>query len=174
MSYYSPSIDDVITFSKQFDQHLTDLRETFQRIKEEQFKLKTKKCRFGFRETKFLGRFIVSRDGVKMDPSKCKAIQGYPVPRSAKDVKKFLGLVLYYRKCIPNFAEKAAPLNYLTQKNIRFKWTTACEESLQTFLKILASPPVLAYPDLNSSFILTTDASGVGLGAVLSQIQNAE
>ena len=85
LSHSSPYIDDVITFSKQFDQHLADLRQTFQRIKEAQFKLKTRKCRFGFRETKFLG-FIVSKDGVKMDLNKCKAIQDYPVPRSAKDV----------------------------------------------------------------------------------------
>ena len=68
LKHSSPYIDDVITFSKMFEQHLKDLRETFERIKVANFKIKTKKCRFGFRETKLLG-FIVGKDGVKIDPS---------------------------------------------------------------------------------------------------------
>ena len=149
---------------------MSDLRETFERLKAARFKIKTRKCRFGFRETKFLG-FIVSKDGIKIYPGKCKAVQDYPVPKSARDVKRFLGLASYYRKFIPKFADIATPLNYLTQKNVRFKWTETCEASFREFLRLLATPPVLAYPDFDKPFILTTDASGYGLGAILSQLQ---
>ena len=173
LDHSSPYIDHVITFSKEFKQQLKDLKETYQRIEEAKFKIKTRKYRFGFRETKFLG-FIVSKEGVKMDPNKCKSIQDYPVPRSSKDVKRFLGLASYYRKFIPNFADIAAPLNKLTQKNIRFKWSEICESSFRSFLKILVSPQVFAYPDFEKPFILTADASGYDLGAVLSQIQEGE
>ena len=173
LDHSSPYINDVITFSKEFKQQLKDLKETFQRIEEANFKIKTRKCRFGFRETKFLD-FIVSKEAAKMNPNKCKSIQDYPVPRSSKDVKRFLGLASYYRKFIPNFADIAAPLNKLTQKNIRFRWSEICESSFRSFLKILVSPSVLAYPDFEKPFILTTDVSGYGLGAVLSQIQEGE
>ena len=93
----SPYIDYVITFSKEFKQHLNDLKENFLYIKDAKFKTKTRRCRFGLKETKLLD-FISSKAGVKMNPNKCKSIQDYPVPRSSKDV--FFGLAPYYCKFI--------------------------------------------------------------------------
>ena len=107
-----------------------------------------------------------------MDPERSLAIKNYPVPRNAKEVKRFLGLVSYYRRFIPNFADIAAPLNFLTKRNIRFKWSEACHNSFNSFIEKLVSPPVLSYPRFDLPFILTTDASNLGLGAILSQVQD--
>ena len=169
----SPYIDDVITHSQGFEKHFNHLKEVFERIRSAKFKVKTSKCRFGFRETKYLG-LIVGKDGIKMDPSRTEAIRKYPVPKNGREVRRFLGLASYYRKFIPDFAKIAVPLYYLTKKNVRFKWDDLCQKSFKTLIESLISPQVLAYPKFDLPFVLTTDASGIGLGAVLSQVQDGE
>lgn len=135
--------------------------------------MKTQKCRFAFAETKYIG-FIVSQEGVKVDPERSTAIQSYPVPTSAKHVKKFLGLTSYYRDFIPGYTEIAEPLSRLTRNEgkvkVKFQWSTECTQAFKQFLQALASPPILSYPDFSKEFRLVTDASAVGVGAVLAQV----
>ena len=114
-----------------------------------------------------------SSQGVMPDPTKISKVQSFPVPRDITGVREFIGLASYYRHFVPKFADVAAPLRALTKKDITFNWTIACQRAFDELKGLLVSAPVLAYPrfGLGEEFVLETDASGVGLGAVLSQTQ---
>eukprot|EP00731_Ephydatia_muelleri_P009815 Em0005g401a len=139
------------------------------RLREAGLRVKPSKCRFLQKEVKFLGH-VVSENGISTDPGKTEAIQKWPVHRSRRELQQFLGLANYYRRFIKSFALIAKPLQYLTEKNAPFEWTAACQKSFDDLRKCLTSAPILAYPDHSKPFLLDTDASDVGIGAVLSQI----
>lgn len=120
------------------------------------------------KEVKYLGH-IITPDGIKPDPEKIRDIVNYPLPRNVKDVRAFLGLAGWYRKFIPNFAEVAAPLSKLTKKDVVFKIDEEVRKSMDSLKIAITSDSVLIYPDFNDTFILATDASGIGVGAILSQ-----
>ena len=137
-------------------------------------KLKSSKCIFLQRQVSFLGH-VVSADGIQTDPEKIAAVHDWPTPTSISELKGFLGLVTYYRRFIPGFSAVAGPLNYLTRKEVEFKWGPQQESAFCQLKHRLMNPPVMTDPDFsktNSHFILDTDAStGHGVGAVLSQKQ---
>ncbi len=162
-------LDDVIVFSKTFQQHLSDLREIFDRLREQNLKLSPTKCKFFRQEVTFLGH-VVDKNGIRPDPDKTKAVANYPQPVNVSELRSFLGLVSYYRNFIENFAKIAQPLVNLLKKDKPFVWAKEQEEAFMQLRKLLCEAPVLAYPDFSKEFILQTDASGYALGAVLSQI----
>jgi len=98
-------------------------------------------------------------------------VQNFPIPRSVKDVRSFLGLASFYRRLVPQFADIAKALTQVTKKDKIWEWNQECQESFDKLKSKLSSTPVLVFPDFNVPFILTTDASTIGLGAVLSQVQ---
>ena len=102
------------------------------------------------------------------------AVREFPVPSSTPDVRRFLGLASYYRRFIPQFAKRAQPLYQLTCKSATFSWTEACHTAFEDLKTRLTEAPVLAYPSFDRDFILETDASIKGLGAVLSQRKEDE
>ena len=108
----------------------------------------------------------------KTDPEKIKAVENWPIPNCVKNVRSFLGLTSYYRRFIQNYADKAKPLHKLTEKNAKFIWSEECQKSFEILKSALTESPILAYPSQNDHFVLDTDASNYGMGAVLSQIQN--
>ena len=119
----------------------------------------------------YLGH-IVGNGVVQPELAKLQAVEAFPTPTSKRQVRTFLGLTGYYRKFIPNYASVACPLTDLTKKlapNCPV-WTNQCEEAFQTLKRLLCSAPVLKGPDFNKPFILQTDASERGIGAVLSQL----
>ena len=126
------------------------------------------KCSLFRREVKFLGH-VVSEEGVAPDPSKVSAVKHFPVPTSVRGVREFLGLASYFRRFIPRFADVAKPLHQLLERSSPFRWTQECAAAFQRLKESLISAPVLRYPDFQKPFTLTTDASDVGLGAVLTQ-----
>ena len=95
----------------------------------------------------------------------------FPVPTSVRGVRQFLGMASYYRRFIPGFAKIAAPLHALTRESVPFFWSMACQGAFMQLKDLLVSPPVLAYPNYDKSFVMHTDASIDGLGAVLEQEQ---
>ena len=119
----------------------------------------------------FLGH-ILSEDGVAADPQKTCKVAAWPEPTSQQEVRQFLGLVSYYRKFIKSFATIAKPLHRLTEKNATFKWTPQCQHAFESLRQQLVSPLILVFPDYQRPFLLDTDASNVGIGAVLSQVQD--
>ena len=166
-------LDDVLVYSRTFDDHLHRLRLVFDRFRAAGLKLKPKKCFFGRKKVKFLGH-VVSEEGVRPDPAKIQAIKEYPVPTRVKDVRAFLGLANYYRKFVKDFAKIACPLNDLTKKAVKFYWSAECQVAFDTLKEALTQAPILAYPDFQLPFHLYVDASDDALGMVLGQIQNGK
>ena len=142
-----------------------------QRFREANIKLKPSKCRFAHCKVNYLGH-VVSREGVSPDPEKIRAVQEFPIPKTVRAVRAFLGLSGYYRKFVPNFSLIAAPLHDLTKKNARFLWTDACHAYFLQLKVALVSAPILAFPDFHLQFHLYVDASNEGIGMILCQIQN--
>ncbi|KAL7883683.1 hypothetical protein SRHO_G00013410 [Serrasalmus rhombeus] len=169
-------LDDIIIFSEDFDSHCDRLELVFKRLRQHGLKLKPSKCFLLKPEVKFLGHLISSK-GIQVDKEKIQALETWPVPKSAKEVRQVLGFMSYYRRFVPGFAQMARPLHGLVGKGNKgrvaepFRWSAECQAALEKLKQCLMSPPVLAYPDFNLPFILTTDGSLLGLGAVLSQKQ---
>ena len=102
---------------------------------------------------------VVSREGVKCDPSKIDAVKNWPRPENKAEVKSFLGLIGYYRRFVPDFSLKAYPLNFLTCAKSKIKWDERCENSFNILKNCLISVPILAFPNESDTFVLDTDAS---------------
>ena len=112
---------------------------------------------------------LVTRDGIKADPKKVEAVRDFPVPQNLRSLRSFLGLASYYRRFIPQFSRVAGPLFALTKKDSPFNWGAEQQEAFVSLKELLITAPVLAFPNFSKDYLLETDASGVGLGAVLAQ-----
>lgn len=161
-------IDDIIIFSENVSQHLHDIRTVFQRLQNAGLTINLKKSKFCLQEIGFLGH-VVSTQGIMADPSKIEAIRSYPVPTNLKEVQRFLGLAGWYHRFVPNFSQIAEPMNALKKKGNKFQWSDQCQEAFEKLKTCLTSPPILGHPDLQLPFTVYTDASDIGLGAVLEQ-----
>jgi hypothetical protein len=164
-------LDDIIVYATQFSHAVARLDQVFRRLKSAGLKLNPKKCHLFQQRVAYLGH-IVSEDGIATDPEKLKAVSEWPTPQTVTQVRSFLGLCSYYRRFIKSFSSIAKPLHILTEKNRVFYWTSEAEVAFQTLKNALITSPILAYPDPHSEFILDTDASNFGIGAVLSQVQD--
>ncbi len=164
-------LDDIIVFSKTFDEHVENLRQVFERLRNANLKMNPKKCALFRKTVSFLGH-IVSENGIATDPDKTDTVNNWPIPTNVKEIRQFLGLCSYYRKFVYGFADLARPLHKLTEQSQRFIWTEDCQAAFDKLKRALTSSPILAYPTPDDLFILDTDASNIGLGAVLSQVQN--
>ena len=166
-------LDDIIIFSSSFQEHLEWLSAVLTKLEEAGLCLRLSKCQFARKQVRYLGH-IISSEGVTPDPDKIKAVQDYPIPTTLKELRKFLGLVNYYRRFVKKFASIAEPLYKITRKGIPFKWTSACQGALDTLKQALSSPPILSYPHFDVPFTVFTDASNWAVGAVLAQIKDGE
>ena len=173
-------LDDVIIVGNSFEQHLDRIQQVLQRFRNHNLKLSPKKCAFFRDQVKYVGH-IVSADGVRTDPEKISKIVDWPTPSNIDEVRSFLGFSGYYRRFVCNFSKLAKPLHDLlvgipAKKKSRrksdpgtFQWEEAQDKAFQALKQALVSPPVLSYPDYSKPFVLHTDASFLGLGAVLYQ-----
>lgn len=183
-------LDDLIIFSDTFEEHLERLELILLRLRECGLKLSAKKCSFLQQKVKYIGH-IVSSDGIETDPDKIDKIVNWPTPKSAEDIRQFLGFCGYYRRFCKNFSQIARPLSELMPKpekcrkrkrknsnssdlSSNFKWGPEQQRAFEKLKHMLSSPPVLAYPNYNEPFELHTDASQQGLGAVLYQTQEGQ
>lgn len=161
-------LDDLVIYSPTFESHLNHLEEVLTRLGRAGLTVNPEKAVFGVPEIKFLGHLVSAR-GVAVDPDRTQAIRSFPRPRDVKGVARFIGMVLFFSKFIPNFSEIAAPLNMLRKKGQKFVWGTAQQEGFDKLKEAIISPPVLRMADFKKPFILQTDASSKALGAVLLQ-----
>ena len=164
-------LDDILVISRTWNEHLENLQLVFDRLREAGLSLKPKKCTFARRKALYLGH-VVSEQGIEVDTEKVEKVRNYPIPTNVKTLQRFLGLASYYRRFIPNLSKVASPLYCLTRKDAPFVWSESCQESFEKLKMLLTSTPVLAFPNFQKPFTLETDASGSGLGAVLSQHQD--
>ncbi|KAL5505558.1 hypothetical protein EMCRGX_G007010 [Ephydatia muelleri] len=171
LPFVTTYIDDVLIHSANEEEHKQHLSAIFSRLKTAGLTLRGRKCQIGMPQATYLGH-VFCAVGVTPDETKVKAVMKWPTPSSATEVRQFLGLASYYRKFICHFSDIAAHLHKLTQKVNPFCWTADCEAAFRTLKSILTSAPVLTYPRFDkraSHFVLQTDASAVGLGAILQQ-----
>ena len=137
-----------------------------QTLREHQLHAKLKKCEFWPEEVVFLGH-VVSKEGIKVDPQKIRAIVDWPRPANVTEIRSFLGLAGYYRMFIKDFSKISSPLTNLLKKVVKFEWSSKCEEAFQELKSRLTSAPILTLPVEGEEYIVYSDASKNGLGCVL-------
>ena len=167
-------LDDVLAHTTDWTRHLSALRDFFQRIRGAKLTLRPSKCEIGEKTVSFLGHSL--SEGVMLPRQETvDKILLAPPPRTLKQLQAFLGLASFYRKYVPNFAVIAAPLSDATKKGNpnEIVWTDIRESAFQELKKHISKPPILRLPDVSQSFILQTDASHIGIGAVLLQEDSA-
>ena len=162
-------IDDTVVIGRTFEQHLSNLGTVLSRLRQAGLKLQPAKCKLCQKEVRFLGH-VISENDIATDPEKTAVIETWPVPESKKNIQQFLGLANYYRRFIKDFGTTAKPLQRLLEKNIAFEWTQQCQGAFDHLRKCLMTTPILAFPDHSRHFMLDTDASDTGIGAILSQV----
>ena len=162
-------LDDIIIFANTVESHLQRLNAVLERLCEANLKISPKKCQFFRQEVSFLG-FTISKDGVTTNPDKTSAIMEWPTPTTTKAVKAFCATVNYYRRHIKDFSTIASPLYDLTKKNATFHWEREHQSAFETLKMRLATAPILGIYDQEAETLIDSDASGFGIGAVLSQV----
>ena len=177
-------LDDIIIFSKSFDEHIKSVENVFKQLELHGLKLKASKCEFFKTSVQYLGH-IVSDKGVQTDPDKISALKDWPAPSNIKELRSFLGFAGYYRRFVCNYSQIMKPLNSLLvgqptnkkegkkQKSATpWSWGPEQQTAFDTIIEKLTTPPVLTYADYSKPFVINIDASGDGLGAVLYQEQD--
>ena len=161
-------LDDAIVYSSSMEEHLTLLRQILDRFRQAGLKLHPDKCQVAVRKVNFLGHQL-DETGIRPTEDKVEAVKHWPQPSNVHEVRRYLGMVGYYRQYIPHFSDKSVHLTNLLQKESPWEWSTECEREFQNLKKDLQWYPVLQSPDPAERFVLTTDASSTGWGAELSQ-----
>ncbi len=174
-------LDDVIIYSSTFDEHITRLEAVFNKLQQQGLKLKPSKCHLFQKRVKYLGH-VISENGIEADPEKIDAVKKWPIPKTIQDLRQTLGFFGYYRRFVKDYSKLARPLHQLlqghenakrTNKKIEVQFDEDAVSAFEVMKEKLTTLPILAYADFSLPFELHTDASGVGLGAVLYQEQDS-
>lgn len=162
--------DNILVFSKTWTEHLSTLEEVMDRLRLHGLTVKPNKCHFGFSSIQYLGH-IISKDTISPLPDKVVALKHLNIPTSKKALRSFLGFLSFYRKFVPNLASIISPLNEMIKHKVTEPLVYDSEQSKSFHIAkdVLLSLPVLRLPELTKSFVVRSDSSGTGLGAVLLQ-----
>lgn len=161
-------VDDIVIAAKNFETHLLLLNRVLDKLKQANLTINHEKSKFFRTKIKYLG-YVVDEFGLRTDPEKVSAILDFPPPKSVTQVKSFIGVCSWYRRFIRNFASIVSPMTQLTKKGQRFEWSEECQRAFASLKNALVTAPVLATPDFKKPFTVHCDASGFGLGGMLSQ-----
>ncbi|CAH2101294.1 unnamed protein product [Euphydryas editha] len=173
MPFVYAYVDDILVFSPDENQHAQHLKQLFERLAEYGVLINTGKCEFGKTVVTFLGH-EVSANGIKPLQDKVRAIQEYPVPKTVKELRRFLGMINFYRRFVPGAAEKQAPLNVVltgSKKNgsQSINMTPEMLEAFDGCKSMLSNAAMLTHPNPGADLAIHTDASLSSIGAVLQQ-----
>lgn len=169
-------LDDLIVVSESFEEHICLLDQVFETLKEANLTISFEKCQFCRSELKYLG-FVIDKNGLRTDPNKVEIILNFPRPKTCTELKRFIGLISWYRRFVKNFAIIAAPIHELTKgkrKNQPLVWTEQAHAAFISLKDSLTEAPVMATPDFSKKFKIQCDASNTGIGAVLTQGEGDE
>lgn len=161
-------LDDLIIISTSFEEHLADIERLFKQLNKYNLRANRDKCVFFRTSVKFLGH-IIAENGIHPNPDKISAISKMIPPKNLSHLKTFLATCSWYRKFVPNFAEKSSILSALTKKNAPWNWNLEHQTAFEVLKNALTTSPVLQQVDYGKPFILRTDASNYAVGAVLLQ-----
>jgi hypothetical protein len=159
--------DDILIYSSTWAEHLQHVKMVFDTIRLNQLFVKQSKCIFGSTSVAYLGH-VISANGVAMDSDKVAAVDSWPMSRTLRALRGFLGLIGYYHKFIANYGDIARPLTALLKREA-FRWSPGADIAFQCLKHALITAPVLQLPDFSKQFVIECDASGSGFGAVLHQ-----
>jgi len=160
--------DDILIFSRILEEHIEHVRLVLELLQRGRWQVNFSKCVFAQQQLRYLGH-LISEQGVATDPDKVQAVLHWPTPSSVKELRSFLGLAGYYRRFVRHFGMISRPLTDLLKKQALFVWTELQEQSFVALKTALTSALVLAMPNFSKPFVIETDASGTGVGAVLMQ-----
>ena len=163
-------LDDILVMGRTVHELAENCGKVFERLVAANLRFNTKKIRIGFRELTYLGH-VINNLGISPDPEKVQGIRDFPRPTNFAEVRSFNGMVSYYRKFIPNLTNHSRPLETLCSSK-SWQWTEVEERAFQNCKGILSREALLHYPNYNLPFMIQTDASSVGLGAVLLQVED--
>lgn len=166
-------MDDLVVSSNTFEQHLEILNEVFSLLLEAGLTINWKKSHFLQAEIEYLGH-IVGQGQLKASPGKISAVVDMPPPSNQKQVKSFIGACAWFKRFIPSFSTVCEPLTRLLKKNQPWNWGDEQKAAFQDLKQCLTTSPILRCPDFSLPFTIETDASNVGLGAVLKQVAGSE
>lgn len=162
-------IDDIIVVSETFEEHLVALNRVFDKLKKAGLTVNIEKCVFCRPSLKYLG-YIVDKHGLRTDPEKIECIANYQLPRTLKELRRFVGMATYYSRFIDKFAYMAAPLHELKKdKTRKLKWNDTAIRSFEQLKNAMIQAPVLNMPNFEQKFIIQCDASDYAVGAALVQ-----
>ena len=161
-------LDDLLVIGNDFDSFLETLSEVATALKNANLTINAKKSKFGYKHLKYLG-FIVGSGKIQTDPDKISAINDFPIPKTPRMVRSFMGLCGWYRRFVPNFAELSSPITDTLKKGLKFKFSPEAKVAFEKLKQAMSSTPVLINPDFSKHFYIQCDASNRGLGAVLFQ-----
>jgi len=161
-------MDDLIVICCSEKHMLKNLTDVFEKCGKHNLKLHPEKCSFFMHEVTFLGHKCTDK-GILPDDKKYDVIQNYPVPHDADSARRFIAFCNYYRRFIKNFAEYSRHIRRLCKKDVKFEWTTQCQNAFEHLKSALINPTLLQYPDFSKEFCIITDASKNACGAVLTQ-----
>ena len=161
-------VDDILVYGENVSEHNENLYRMLERCRQIGLKLNKEKVELRVPEVKYVGH-VIGRDGLKVDPEKVRAIVNMPEPTDVQSVRRFLGLVQYVSKFIPNLAEISEPLRLLTKSDVSWHWDKQQIDSFAKLKDLLTRAPVLSIYDLQKEVTISVDASSKGLGAVLLQ-----
>lgn len=161
-------MDDIVVYAKSLKEHSEKSEKLLGRLKTAGLTLQPDQCKFLQKEPIYLGH-IISKKGVKPDPDKIKPVFKFPIPKTKKDIKQFLGSIGYYRRFIPDFAKLAKPLTVILKDTGKFFWAPFQQVAFSTLRDMLCEAPLLQYPNFNEPFVLTCDASQYAIGGILSE-----
>ena len=168
-------VDDIIVFSNNVEERIEHLQQVFDRLTAANLKLKPSKSCFASPRVSYLG-LIFDKWGLHVCENKVKPVKTYPIPRNVHDIKVFLGFAGFYRRFIKGYSKITAPLTNPLKKDVPYKFTVDCKESFEKLKEALTTSPVLRFSifDENVPFYLSTDASTVAIGYILSQKVNGQ
>ena len=167
-------VDDILIYSNDPSKHTEHIREVLHRLCKNGLYARPDKCRFSSDTIKYLG-FILSKDGLKMDPSKVQTIQDWPEPHKIKDIQSFLGFANFYCHFISDYSNIFVPLMLLTLKGIKWDFSDATRQAFQSLKTSFTTAPILTHWIPDKPIIVETDASDYALGAILSiQLDSGE